>query len=71
MSDIDPAEIARRLTPVMRDVISDIDAAGFIVGQRNTLRALARRGLCGHPRYDFAEVTALGRAVSERLGSSK
>lgn len=59
----DPQEIARTLTPAMRDVMNEIDTTGFIVGRRDTLRALARRGLCGHPRYDFAEVTALGRAV--------
>jgi hypothetical protein len=62
-SGTDPAEIARQLTSAMRDVMSDVDAAGFVVGRRDTLRALARRGLCGHPRYDFAEVTSLGRAV--------
>lgn len=69
MSDLTPtpAEIARKLTPVMREVMAEIDKAGFIVGRRDTLRALARRGLCGHPRYDFAEVTELGRAVYDAL----
>ncbi|HYQ69051.1 hypothetical protein [Actinophytocola sp.] len=66
-SDTDPAEIARTLTPTMCDVMSDIDAAGYVVGRRDTLRALGRRGLCGHPRYDFAEVTDLGRAVNAVL----
>lgn len=57
-----PAEIARTLTPAMREAMADVEL-GVIVGPRTTLVALARRGLCGHPRYESATLTVLGRAV--------
>ena len=63
----DPTAIAQELSPTMRKVMKEIDRAGFIVGHRSTLRALARRRLCGHPRHDWAEATPLGRAVSAVL----
>lgn len=63
MNSTDVNKIASTLSPLMREVVTEVDRAGFIAGRRDTLRALARRGLCGHPRYDFAEVTDLGRAV--------
>jgi hypothetical protein len=66
-TDSQPQEIAQQLSPAMREALADMDRLGFIVGHRGTLRALQRRGLCGHPRYDFAQVSDLGRAVHAEL----